>query len=327
MCEQSRAAHHRVSSDTAFIVVIKKERLNSKLTVYVSTIKMDSLLDSITAMRHQEGTGYETCDYLSFQPLHLSNDVDADCRTKMADWCIQVNDFCKFQHETAEIAMNILDRYVAADGSALRDRSTYQLAAMTCLYLAVKVHEPEAMDPATISVLSRGTYTPDDVEDVERHILESIQWRVNPPTSVCFTHYLLQLLPHDALTRRQFQTVQEIATIQLEVAMRDYELITVKRSSIAYCALVNALQSLHVVEPKVLTCMKFILTTALGIDGNDNDIYDLTTYLCAATEQLSAASITEKGLSSSAIGAAVKRAPMQRRASFEISPRSTVLIR
>jgi hypothetical protein len=63
--------------------------------------------------------------------------------------------------------------------------------------MAVKIHEPEAMDPDTVSTLSRGTYSAHDIENMELQILKALEWRVNPPTSVSFARQLLALLPDD----------------------------------------------------------------------------------------------------------------------------------
>merc|ERR1712226_396506 len=88
-----------------------------------------------------------------------------DSRKKMVAWCFQVVDFCKFQRETVSIAMNLLDRFMMTSQSqvAKTDVKVYQLAAMTALYTAVKIHEPEVMDPKLISNLSRGVYQPEEV--------------------------------------------------------------------------------------------------------------------------------------------------------------------
>lgn len=43
--------------------------------------------------------------------------------------------------------------------------------------------------------LSRGVFSVETIEATEREILARLDWRVNPPTSLRFTSYLLKLLP------------------------------------------------------------------------------------------------------------------------------------
>ena len=71
----------------------------------------------------------------------------------MAKWCCEIADFCKYKRETVAIAMNCLDRFMSTPvgHQILLDRNAYQLASMTALYSAVKIHEQEAMDPNLVS--------------------------------------------------------------------------------------------------------------------------------------------------------------------------------
>jgi len=284
---------------------------------------MEATLETITAMRRQEDTSYQTGDFLSLIRDSLLLDVDADCRTKMAEWCFQVTEFCQFSKESAEIAINYLDRFLLADQSALQDRAVFQLAAMTCLYMAVKIHEPEAMCPTTVSTLSRNTYTPQDIESMERQILSALKWRVNPPTSVSFVRQMLLLLPDGLLTTRQRTTMEEIATLQTELAVGDYNLITVKPSTIAYCSVVNALESVHSLEPKTVAYMVYALARAVGIDDRDDneELRTMTEYLLDAVEQREPEMVARATTKATAQEPSASH--VQRRESFHASPRTT----
>ena len=157
------------------------------------------IIDTIKVMRMQEVTVYAVAsDYLHQHqpqvdamrgPINSKGlSVDADCRFKMAEWKRQVVDFCKFQRETVAISMSYLDRFLASPGGvdARHNRKIYQLASMAALYTAIKVNEPEAVDPKTVAGLSRGAHTEEQVEDMERQILFSIDWRLHPPTALAF---------------------------------------------------------------------------------------------------------------------------------------------
>jgi hypothetical protein len=213
-------------------------------------ITAEDAVASIEAMRVQEESGYKTDDYMfQAQPeVHLLKGplqqlVDSECRSKMSEWCFQVIDFCKFSRETVAIAMSYLDRFLAtpAGNDAMQDRKVFQLAAMTSLYSAIKIHEPEAMEPKVIASLSRGAYTEDEVTAMELRILSAIEWRMNPPTAMAFVHHFLGLLPQGAMTDSEKEGTIEIAKFQTELAVNSYEFVGVNASTVAFASLSNAL--------------------------------------------------------------------------------------
>jgi hypothetical protein len=203
------------------------------------------VISTVEVMIMQE-KAYLASDYLhqsmpEVSPFNgpQSSTVDVDCRIKMSEWCYQVVDFCKFNRETVGIAMNFLDRYLCTPvgSAALNDRKVFQLASMTCLYTAIKTVEPEAMEPKIVAGLSRGTYTEQQVTDMELSILKAIQWRMNPPTALAFVHHFFALMDIDV-----DDSVFEMAKFQTELAVNEYSFIGVAPSCIAFAAIANAMQ-------------------------------------------------------------------------------------
>jgi len=292
---------------------------------------MDSILDTLHAMRRQEEAGYAVpANFLNQQqqeqhdpavsgaPLGPLN-VDPECRSKMASWCYQVVDFCKFRRETVEIAMNFLDRYLTtpAGMAALVDRKAYQLAAMTSLYTAVKIHEPEAMDPKLVSNLSRGTYSPEQIETMEASLLAALQWKLNPPTALSFARLFLDLIPSDMLNEGIRQTAYEITKYQTELSVSEYEMVGVRSSTIALCSLMNSFESVNM-DAKVLGQIGYVLSQAVGTDmHNDDQIFLVQNWLYEAVIRQPAAGITFANAAPDS-----RPAKFSRRSSFEVSPRS-----
>jgi Cyclin, N-terminal domain len=228
-----------------------------------TVVDTDSLLDTLEAMRKQEESGYRTGDYLHQQQqvLHpltgpqqqqnlmmgVAPPVDMECRSRMVEWCYQIVDFCKFKRETVSVSMSYLDRFLASPAGLeiLLDRSKFQLAAMTALYTAIKIHEPEAMDPGLIASLSRGAYNKEQVEAMECAMLSAIQWRVNPPTALAFCHQYLNLIPTTLIHQDAREAILDLAKYQTELAVSDYTLcVASPSSSVAFAALLNALESM-----------------------------------------------------------------------------------
>jgi len=215
----------------------------------------DTMMASIEAMRIQEKTGYKTEDYMSqAQPEVRSirgpqqQPVDTECRSQMSEWCFRVVDRCDFNRETVAIAMSYLDRFLAtpSGSEALQDRKIFQLAAMTCLYTAIKIHESEAVDPQFVASLSRGAYTEDEVTTMELQIIIAIRWRMNPPTAMCFVQHYMRLMPDGAMTETEREVTIEVTKFQTELAVNAYEFVGVNASTVAFAALTNSLQCCEV---------------------------------------------------------------------------------
>ena len=202
--------------------------------------------DRIAIMRIQEETTYKVKDYIAESALvrkRASKPVDSDCRVKMCEWCYQVVDFCKFRRETVGIGMSYLDRYLCTPKgrSALCNRKEYQLAAMTALYIAIKLHEPLEMETSLLADLSRGCYTEMEFVHMEQTMLQAIKWRVNGPTSLAFVAHFLSFLP-SSVHPDVAESIMEYARFQTELAIAEQDLISVRPSYIALAALMNAVE-------------------------------------------------------------------------------------
>jgi Cyclin, N-terminal domain/Cyclin, C-terminal domain len=241
------------------------------------------IIDTIKVMRMQEVTVYSVAsDYLHQHqpqvdamrgPINSKGlSVDADCRFKMAEWKRQVVDFCKFQRETVAISMSYLDRFLASPGGvdARHNRKIYQLASMAALYTAIKVNEPEAVDPKTVAGLSRGAHTEEQVEDMERQILFSIDWRLHPPTALAFCISFFAVLPEMEIDKRE--SIFALAKIQTELSVSDYFYVGVNPSTIAFAAIVNAIQSLDAtVDVQALHSLAHVI----GIDLSSKKFHEV----------------------------------------------------
>lgn len=215
------------------------------------------IADQIAIMRIQEETTYMTGDYLA-DSAHIrrnaSKPVDEDCRVKMCEWCYQVVDFCKFRRETVGIGMSYLDRYLCTPKGreALCNRKQYQLAAMTALYIAIKIHEPLEMETSLLADLSRGCYTEMEFVDMEQTMLTSLKWRVNGPTPLGFVQTFMALLP-DAVHPTVAGVIMDYARYQTELAVSDHSFVAVLPSDLALAAVLNAMEGMNytLLPPKV----------------------------------------------------------------------------
>ncbi|KAL7540235.1 hypothetical protein ACHAWF_006626 [Thalassiosira exigua] len=196
---------------------------------------------TLAIMLEQEVTAYACRDYLSCHDGFDCSRITPRNRAAIVDWCHAIVDRIQCERANVAVAMNILDRFVGAPGSEefLRDRLKYQLAAVTSLYISLKLNEQVTLGSDGFAVLSEGAYDVDDIEETERLILRRLSWRVNPPTSDQVGRRILQLLSPPGATR---ELMSEILVEQAEESVRDIRLSSQRPSTIAMAAILNALE-------------------------------------------------------------------------------------
>lgn len=195
-----------------------------------------------------------------------SSGIDKTCRTKMVRWMHDVVDYCKLDREVAYVAASHLDRFLslslssssssswtvggnnAAASAAARNRRTFQLAAVSCLYLAVKTVESRTvLSPAVVSDISEGEYEEEEIVTMEADVLEALGWRVHGPTASEFASHLLALWERgtdcaasvlDVVGR---QDLMDLVRYQVELSTLDYKSSLCRPSVVAAAAICNAL--------------------------------------------------------------------------------------
>lgn len=240
------------------MMIIPQMRSNSQFDIAVSDAHQ--AIYRIQAMTEQEqhyrlrGSNFESSEASSFyvtSDLPLSEQrVDSLSRRMMCNWCYEVVDYFNFSRETVQIGMSYFDRFLITQQGRLckDDRSHFQLACITCMYVAIKVNEQVDLHASLLCQLSRGCYTVSQITRMERVILESLQWRLNPPTATAFVQHIVALLPR-TLPIDDRRRVLNIALYQAELALFDHSLITATAAStIAAAAVSNAVESVASTE-------------------------------------------------------------------------------
>ncbi len=225
-----------------------------------------SLVETIQIMRERE-SDYSVSDYLH-QPSMLAyhEPVDMTCRSQMIEWIVSIIDHCKFSKITASITINYVDRFLMTTEWALVDRSAFQLAFITCLYIAIKIHEPTVLSVESIVSLIRNVYTKKQIESMEILILSANQWRMNPSTCFHFASYLCEILSQMD-SRLHLETLKELSSLQLENTLNDYEVGLLPASTVAFAAVMNAVDSMEVCSAENLQELESSLQSILQTDA------------------------------------------------------------
>ena len=207
----------------------------------------------------QQSTAYAVKNYLLDHVLSVSDHVDETCRLKMVDWLYAIVDTCQLRRSAVPIAMTYVDRLLSDTRThdetsvvrnILEDRNQYQLVVMTCLYIAVKLHEQQIISPELLSKLSLGRYSIQIIEETERSILMNLGWQVSGPTSLDFVEHILALDVFSCADDSARDTIRIISRMQAELSVADQSLLTVPYSTVALASIRNAMDEIGYYTPQ-----------------------------------------------------------------------------
>eukprot|EP00586_Coscinodiscus_wailesii_P020388 CAMPEP_0172504634 /NCGR_PEP_ID=MMETSP1066-20121228/180438_1 /TAXON_ID=671091 /ORGANISM="Coscinodiscus wailesii, Strain CCMP2513" /LENGTH=295 /DNA_ID=CAMNT_0013280909 /DNA_START=69 /DNA_END=956 /DNA_ORIENTATION=- len=242
-----------------------------------------NLPEKLEVLLQQERTTYRGIDYLRDSNAGNQDDstgessppaqgsykpsVNALWREQICDWSYAIVDHFDLDRETVCISFSYLDRFIPRYKRPINHK-TYQLAAMTTLYMAIKLYEPRKIGINSFISLSRGHFTSNHIVAMEHLILQTLSWHVHPPTPVSFVNHLLLL--HPVKDTR----LNDISRFLTELSVCDYFFVTRRPSSIALACILNAMEEVQ--SPSHVT-MEFLETAkrfAPDIDGDRQDVFE-----------------------------------------------------
>ncbi|KAL3762070.1 hypothetical protein ACHAW5_002583 [Stephanodiscus triporus] len=246
----------------------------------------------LKGMRNQEASHYVVPDYLAAEwQQRLRKATDAACPQnnisaiawasddhesqinklwceKICEWCYQVVDHFDLNREVVSVAMSYRDRYLATHTI---NRRIFQLAAMTALHLAIKLHEQGKLSMSSFIDLSRGYFMEEHIVTMDEVMLQSLGWHVHPPTPLAFCRDFMRLVSGEIEPGAR-RDISELARFMTELSVCSYWFSTKRPSSIALAAVISAIE-LHGpcrVDPRYKA--EFLTRVVdLGIDIACND--------------------------------------------------------
>jgi len=221
----------------------------------------EAAADHLRAMMKQESPHYAIgCDYLSNNnnkapksPTQSTNGlVSEGWRRHICEWFYEVVDHFGLDREAVSIALNYIDRFLSqllAFTGEVATIKRFQLVAITCLYLALKLHgqnEKGSTEHVKLNhfvQLSRGLFHGAAIEGMEYEILKTLEWRVNPPMAVCFLRSLLHLLPERSIKVINAYSIFETARYLIELTSFSSEFsFRFKQSVLAYASILCSIE-------------------------------------------------------------------------------------
>ncbi|CAH1393753.1 unnamed protein product [Nezara viridula] len=162
--------------------------------------------------------------------------ITSNMRATLIDWLHDVQIHCQFLLETFHLAVSILDRYLQVSG--VIQRRNFQLVGITSMLLACKfeeIHYPEISD---IIYLTDNTYTKVQVVDLEKVIVQKLDFRLGRPISLTFLRRFGKVVEAD-------QYLYTTAKYFIELALLETYLASSRPSQIAAAAIFIALCAKH----------------------------------------------------------------------------------
>ena len=95
--------------------------------------------------------------------------VNDDWRSKICEWSYQVLDHFDYDREIVAVSLNYLDRYLCRRPV---NKRTFQLVAMTTLYMACKIYDHNKLRMSSLIELSRGYFTEEHIAAMEMSVLK-----------------------------------------------------------------------------------------------------------------------------------------------------------
>ena len=290
---------YRTYRDSRFIQDTIRMSAKNMHRVKSTQAYLRDIPDLFKVMRLQEDTVYTCPDYLAeefqcklmedastnkhnFFPSRilstLCTEIDPDWqwREKICEWYYQVVDHFDYNRQVVAIAMNYFDRYLA-----LRpvNREIFQLAGMTCLYIAIKHNQATVLSLDAFISLTSGQFQEQQLKEMEVAIFTALAWLVNPPTPLLQAKYLMFILPEHVPRKNE---IWEITRFLTEHSVCDYFYVAHKMSTIALAALYSALDIVGFGEPEVSSSLLPAGTSSslantvrllTGLDPLTEDVY------------------------------------------------------
>lgn len=168
----------------------------------------------------------------------VQKDIQPFMRRMVATWMLEVCEEEKCEEDVFPLAMNYLDRYLAA----VPTRKCYlQLLGAVCLFLASKLKACQPLSTKKLCVYTENSITCQQLLEWELVVLSKLKWNMAAVTPLDFIEHILHKLPfpEDRLTliRKHAQTFIALCTTDHSFTMFPPSMIATGSVGAAVCGL------------------------------------------------------------------------------------------
>ncbi|EFH45335.1 CYCB2_2 [Arabidopsis lyrata subsp. lyrata] len=162
-------------------------------------------------------------------------DITDKMRAILIDWLIEVHDKFELMNETLFLTVNLIDRFLSKQAVA---RKKLQLVGLVALLLACKYEEVSVPIVEDLVVISDKAYMRNEVLEMEKIMLSTLQFNMSLPTQYPFLKRFLKAAQSD-------KKLEILASFLIELALVDYEMVRYPPSLLAATAVYTAQCTIH----------------------------------------------------------------------------------
>ncbi|RRT64678.1 hypothetical protein B296_00028527 [Ensete ventricosum] len=186
--------------------------------------------DIYSFYRQTEVTSCVSPDYMSQQ-----FDINEKMRAILIDWLIEVHYKFELMEETLFLTVNIIDRFLARQTVV---RKKLQLAGVTAMLLACKYEEVSVPVVEDLILISDRAYTREEVLEMEKLIVNTLQFNMSVPTPYVFMRRFLKAAEADG-------KLELLSFFIIELCLVEYKMLKFRPSLLAAAAIYTAQCSLR----------------------------------------------------------------------------------
>ncbi|KAK1613396.1 hypothetical protein QYE76_037069 [Lolium multiflorum] len=171
-------------------------------------------------------------DLSCVSPSYMSHqtDINEKMRGILIDWLIEVHYKLELLGETLFLTVNIIDRYLARENVV---RKKLQLVGVTAMLLACKYEEVSVPVVEDLILICDRAYTRADILEMERTIVDRLEFDMSVPTPYCFMRRFLKAAKSD-------KKLELLAFFIIELSLVDYGMLKFQPSMLAAAAIYTA---------------------------------------------------------------------------------------
>jgi hypothetical protein len=250
----------------------------------IGYLTRNCIVDRIQVMIWKENTLYKYDRFVTAaqqQQQQQHHDpmrrVKPEWRAQIAKWSYNEVDSFYLSRECVAVSMSIFDRYFAQYHDKTNnniDAEAVLLVSCATLSISIKLLEVDVLSLGALSRFSRNKYTPNEILDMEWKVVLSLDFHLNPPTTISFAIHFLLLLPNE-INEGDRKELFESTRFVVELSVADSFFVAYKPSIIAAAAIIMTLQQPSTLSRSTLLILREIhycetILDQIGIDDEDS---------------------------------------------------------
>lgn len=172
-----------------------------------------------------ENTSCVPPNYMDRQP-----DINEKMRAILIDWLIEVHYKFELMEETLYLTVNLIDRFLALKPVV---RKKLQLVGVTAMLLASKYEEVSVPVVEDLVLISDKAYSRQEVLEMERLMINSLQFNLSTPTPYVFMKRYLKAAEAD-------KKIELLSFFLIELCLIEHEMLRFQPSLLAAAAVFSA---------------------------------------------------------------------------------------